>query len=236
MSNIKEFFKNNKSLIVSIVLGICLAISLLMLGRTLYKNYDLKKINIANVTALTDSIQYYKGKNGELVAEKTLLIGDMDLLKVANAELAEKINSMKVNNPTQIIYVETVVDNSTHDTIWETPAIYDSSFVKEFDFSDKWRELAGSVTVKDTTMSLNIDKDKVFVDYTLAIKDNKVYMASDNPYVQYNEIQGLTMPKQKKRFSMGIGPTISYGYDFQHKNFAPCVGISIGIYYNLFQF
>ena len=233
--SIKELVKKHKYMLIIIALAACLLLSLLCLGRSIHNTREMKRREIANITALTDSIQYYKGKNGDLVAEKTLLIGDMDLLKIANKDLADKIEDMKVNQPTQVVYVETVIDNSTHDTVWQIPSI-DTTIVREFNFDNKWRQLNGNVTFDNMNLGLNILNDKVFVNYALAIKDNKVYISSDNPYVQYNEIQGLTLPKQRKPFSIGIGPTFSYGYDFQHKTFGPNFGISIGLYYNIFQF
>ena len=83
---------------------------------------------------------------------------------------------------------------------------------------------------------MSINKDKIYLDYTLAIKDGKVYIQSDNPYVKYNEIQGLSIDgfkyKRQKRF--GIGPSIGYGYDFTNNKFSPYIGISLN--YNLICF
>lgn len=235
ITDFKAFVQRNKNAVAIIVLAICLFISLLCLGRSIYNTNEMKKRDIANVTALTDSINYYKSKNGDLVAEKTLLIGDMDLLRIANKDLADQIEDMKIHKPTQVVYVETIIDNSTHDTVWQAPNI-DTTIVREFNFDNKWRQLNGNIKYENTDLSLLINNNKVFVNYALAIKDNKVYISSDNPYVQYNEIQGLTLPKERKPFSIGVGPTISYGYDFQHKTFGPTVGISVGVYYNIFQF
>ena len=77
-------------------------------------------------------------------------------------------------------------------------------------------------------MNLNIEKDKVFLDYTLAVENNKVYVKSNNPYVQYNKIQGIELPKPKKRWTtVVIGPSISYGYDFNGKCFGPSINLSL---------
>jgi hypothetical protein len=233
--NIKELIKKHKYVLIIIALALCLIGALACWGKSMYNANQWKKININNVTALTDSINYYKSKNGDLVAEKTLLIGDMDLLKIANKELADKIEDMKVNNPQQVVHIETVIENDVHDTVWMIQES-DTTIQKEFDFSNKWRILSGNINLDKNLLSLSIEQDKVLVDYTLAIKDNKVYITSENPYVKYNEIQGLTLPKQKKLFSIGVGPAISYGYDFQHNCFAPVVGVSVGLYYNIFQF
>ena len=117
----------------------------------------------------------------------------------------------------------------------ENFSIKDYKIIKDFAFNNKYRELEGQVSLFDTTLSLNINKDKIYLDYTLALKDGKVYVQSDNPYVKYNEIQGLTIPSniaKTKRF--GIGPSVGYGYDFKFKKFSPYIGVSVN--YNLISF
>ena len=231
----KEFIALIKKYKTQIILGALLFLAVLFgINQTVAKRNVIRQ-NDNNIVALTDSIHYYQGRNGELIAEKTLLLGDMHTLELANAELAQTIEDMKINNPQQVVYIETEIINEVHDTTWMIEP-NDTLIQKAFDFSNQWRVLNGSIKLQENNLSLNIDNDKVFANYTLAIKDNKVYLASDNPYVQYNEIQGITLPKTKKNFSLGVGPTISYGYDFQHKNFAPVVGVSVGLYYNFLQF
>ena len=142
---------------------------------------------------------------------------------------------MKIHNPQQVVYVKTEIVNEVHDTIW-TIDDNDSIVKKEFDFSNQWRTLNGFVQLKDKDLTLSIKEDKVLVDYVLAIKDNKVYITSDNPYVKYNEIQGITIPKTRKNFSIGVGPTVSYAWWPGMTRPTPCFGVSVGLYYNLFQF
>jgi len=196
---------------------------------------DYKDRNNNNVVALTDSIKYYKTKYGEVYVSKTLLEGDLNTLKIVNDSLYNTIKDMKLNKPTTIVYIDNTIDNGAKDTSWTIPQIpsqIDSVFypmiTKKFDFNNKYRELEGKVTIKDSTMNLNIEKDKVFVDYTLAVENNKVYVKSNNPYVQYNKIQGIELPKPKKRWTtVVIGPSISYGYDFNGKCFGPSINLSL---------
>lgn len=211
---------------------------LLMIGITfdaIRSCQDYKDRNNNNVVALTDSIKYYKTKYGEVYVSKTLLEGDLNTLKIVNDSLYNTIKDMKLNKPTTIVYIDNTIDNGTKDTSWTIPQIpsqIDSVFypiiTKKFDFNNKYRELEGKVTIKDSTMNLNIEKDKVFVDYTLAVENNKVYVKSNNPYVQYNKIQGIELPKPKKRWTtVVIGPSISYGYDFNGKCFGPSINLSL---------
>ena len=211
---------------------------LLMIGITfdaIRSCQDYKDRNNNNVVALTDSIKYYKTKYGEVYVSKTLLEGDLNTLKIVNDSLYNTIKDMKLNKPTTIVYIDNTIDNGAKDTSWTIPQIpsqIDSVFypmiTKKFDFNNKYRELEGKVTIKDSTMNLNIEKDKVFLDYTLAVENNKVYVKSNNPYVQYNKIQGIELPKPKKRWTtVVIGPSISYGYDFNGKCFGPSINLSL---------
>ena len=198
---------------------------------------DYKDINNNNVVALTDSIKYYKTKYGEVYVSKTLLEGDLSTLKIVNDSLYQTIKDMKLNKPTSVVYIDNTIDNGAKDTSWVIPPITSNGdsiiavypmITRNFEFNNKFRELEGDVTIKDTTLSLNINKDKVFVDYTLAIEDNKVYVKSNNPYVQYNKIQGIELPKPKKRWTtIVIGPSISYGYDFNSCKFGPSINVSL---------
>ena len=198
---------------------------------------DYKDRNNNNVVALTDSIKYYKTKYGEVYVSKTLLEGDLSTLKIVNDSLYNTIKDMKLNKPTTVVYIDNTIDNGEKDTSWVIPPIPSGGdsiimvypmITKNFEFNNKYRELEGDVTIKDSTMNLNITKDKVFVDYTLAVEDNKVYVKSNNPYVQYNKIQGIQLPQPKKRWTtLVIGPSIGYGYDLKNGNFGPSISLSL---------
>ena len=232
IENLKTYIKKYLDRIL-VFIGFLLMLSLLI--TSIKSCQDYKDRNNNNVVALTDSIKYYKTKYGEVYVSKTLLEGDLNTLKIANDSLYQTIKDMKLNKPTSVVYIDNTIDNGAKDTLWTIPQIpsqIDSVFypmiTKRFEFNNKYRELEGKVTIKDSTMNLNIEKDKVFVDYTLAIEDNKVYVKSNNPYVQYNTIQGIQLPKQKKRWTtLIIGPSISYGYDFKSKTFGPSINLSL---------
>ena len=225
-----------KNSMPSIILGAVLFASLAALGATISKNISLRKQYDHNMEALTDSIHTYKGRNGDLVAEKTILIGQYNDLKNLYDDLDEKVKNMKVRNPDQVVYVETEVINEVHDTTF----IIDRSLPslrKDFDFSNNYRQLAGFMELKDDNLGLNITQDRTLVDYTLAIKDGRVYLSSSNPYVQYNEIQGITIPAPKKpKFSIGIGPQLGAGFDLINKTPGIYAGVGISANFNIISF
>ena len=201
---------------------------------------DNKKSSIHNIVALTDSIKQYSGKNSELIAQKTILEGDIELLKQTNKDLYDKLNSVKVNDPNTVIQVSGNIDYNSvkKDTVWvcqkeqtESSVVSDSIIYKNFDFSNKYRELTGTVWKKDSLIGLNIEKDKMFFDYTIAIKNDQLYITSDNPYVQYNSLTGYVnqIPKEKK---WAIGPVIGVGFSINGK-ITPYIGV--GLSYNLIR-
>lgn len=234
MSIILTFWNKNK---YSIILGLVSILLLVFCTISIKQCISYKDMNNNNVVALTDSIQYYKTKNNELYVSKTLLEGDLSTLKIVNDSLYQTLKDMKIKDPTAVVHFENTIDNGQKDTSWTIPPIPSDvddivsnypMITKQFNFNNKYRELEGDVTLKDSTLNLNINKDKVFVDYSLAIEDNKVYIKSSNPYVQYNMIQGLTIPSVKKRkTSLVIGPSINYSYDLNNKAFGPSIGVSI---------
>ena len=193
-----------------------------------------KNVNDKNIIALTESVKYYKGKYGNEVAKKTIIETDYKNLQNINDSLYRMIQSMQVKKPDIVIGGLASVDNGKHDTIY-TPTVTEidsKNIYRRFDFSNQYRELAGNVSYTNDTLGLHIEKDRIQFKYALAIKDNVVYMTSDNPYVKFNSITGLTIPKQKKEKKFGIGPSIFGGYG--NKGFV--YGIGIGLQYNFINF
>ena len=184
LNTIVDFLKRYKKDLIYILAIACLLFGLCISVKSCQRNKDAYE---NNVIALTDSVSYYKAKNGEIVASKTLLEGDISLLKKVNSELAEELNSMKIKNPEQVVKIVTEYIQSPSDTVWIVDSI--SNVTKQFNFTNNWRSLAGNVYLQNNKLGLNIDKDEVYANYTLAIKDNKAYVVCDNPYIKISDIQ-----------------------------------------------
>ena len=182
-----------------------------------------KKNNEHNIKALTDSMTYYRTTADDIAVQKSILIGDICLLKKTNDSLYNKVKELGVKKPSQVVYINNDVINEVHDTTW----VYNTEkdIKKEFDFSNKYRELSGTVLRKDTTLALYINRDIVHLDYTMAIKDGVVYVSSTNPYVKFNDIQGLTIPKIKQK-NWHIGPAIGVGVGRDWK-ISPYIGFNL---------
>ena len=110
-----------------------------------------------------------------------------------------------------------------------------------FYFSNQWRTLNGEIIYNNDSLRLDFCEDIVKFDYTLAIdKDNVIHVKSDNPYVQFNDISGFTVPKPRpKRWGLSVyaGFGVNLGYNpFQQKTqmtLGPSVGFAVT--YDLIQ-
>ena len=225
------FVRNHKRILIEAfsVIAFFMFITMAVNRCSYYKN-----VNNKNIIALTESVKYYKGKYGYEVAKKTMIETDYKNLQNINDSLYRMIQSMQVKKPDIVIGGLTSVDNGKHDTIY-TPTVTEinsKNIYRRFDFSNQYRELAGNVSYTNDTLGLHIEKDRIQFKYALAIKDNVVYMTSDNPYVKFNSITGLTIPRQKKEKKFGIGPSVFGGYG--NKGFV--YGIGIGLQYNFINF
>lgn len=225
------FVRNHKRILIEVfsVVAFFVFITLSINKCTYYKN-----VNDKNIIALTDSVNYYKGKYGNEVAKKTMIETDCKNLQNINDSLYRMIQSMQVKKPDIVIGGSTSIDNGKHDTVYipTVTEITSKNIYRKFDFSNQYRELTGNVNYTNDTLGLHIEKDITQFKYALAVKDNVVYMTSDNPYVKFNSITGLTIPKQKKEKKFGIGPSVFGGYS--NKGFV--YGIGIGLQYNLMNF
>ena len=222
----KETWKKFKSILILGIICICLGIVCISSIRSCI-SYKEQANN--NIVALKDSIHYHKTKYNELYVSKQILIGNMSTLKVAYDSLYNTLKDMNINDPSSVVYVNTVIENVKHDTVWnikkDSSIVYQNLY-QDFSFRNKYRELTGNIYLNDSLLGLNIEKDNVFADFTMAIENNKVFIKSNNPYVKYNDIKGLTLPNYNRKTTLVIGPSLTYGYDFTNRQFGPTLGIS----------
>lgn len=228
MDKIVEFLKSVKTHLAYILTIVLLLFALSISIRSCQES---KQSHNNNINALVDSVSYYKAKNGELVASKSLLEGDMSLLKKTNSELVNELSSMKIDNPEQVVKIVTEYIKAPSDTVWMIDST-NVNITKQFDFTDDYRSLAGDVYLKNDVLGLNISKDEVYANYTLAIKDNKAYITTNNPYIKISDIQGITIPTPKPKHFY-LGPSINFGYDPIQNKPTFSVGVSLG--YSLFS-
>ena len=230
---LKNLWENNKKDILQFLVMIVLFVwALISMQRCsiMKHNYETSQNNIV---ALTDSIEYYECKTGELVAQKTMHKGEIKDLKESHSKelncLYDDLNSMKRKNAQMAAQLKGFIDNPVKDTIWKYDTIkFEKSLIQPFDFSDKWRILSGNITLKDDTIGLNIKEDQVFFDYTIAIEDGCIYIKSDNPYVKYDYVTAI-QEQQKKPKHWNIGFQAGFGFQYGMFNKTIDVGPYLGV-------
>ena len=233
----KDFFKdllpdNKKDIFQVLVMLILFIWALVSMQRCskMKLNYETCQNNIV---ALTDSLEYYESKTGELVAQKTMLTGEIKDLKESHSkelnDLYNDLNSMKRKNAQMAAQIKGFIDNPAKDTVWKYDTInFAQPLVQPFDFSNKWRTLSGNITLDSNTMGLNIKEDQVFFDYTIAIEDGCIYIKSDNPYVKYDYVTAI-QEQQKKPKRWNIGFQAGFGFQYGMFNKTIDVGPYLGV-------
>ena len=186
----------------------------------------------ANLRALTDTISYYKAKDGDIVAVKSAFVARAEELKMLNKELYDKIKSLNVKpgTITNTVYMQGETQFLPQDTAYvikHDTINYVKGVTRDFAFNNEWRDLEGLIKYKNDTLGLNITKDIVRFDYTVAMdKNNKIYIKSSNPYVKYNEISGFQVPQQRQK-KWGVGPQVGVSYDPIHNKIVPTIGVGL---------
>ena len=232
---LKNLWMNHKKDIFQVLIMIILFVwALLSMQRcsTMKLEYNTAQNNIV---ALTDSIEYYESKTGELIAQKTMLTGEIKDLKESHSkelnDLYNDLNSMKRKNAQLAAQIENTIERPSVDTLWKYDTVLvTQNLVQPFQFKDKWRNLSGNITLENNTMGLSILEDQTFFNYTIAIEDGLVYLMSDNPYVQYNRITAIQESQKKPKrwnigFQMGLG--FQYGLFREKVDIGPYLGIGV---------
>jgi len=215
-----------------LLLGIGLAFSFVKMSR-------MSREADHNIAAMTDSLHHYKTKYGDEYFAKTILEGDLKLLKQVNDSIYKEVEKMKIKNPQTVVYVETITETAKHDTVWQLPPdllLKDARLVKDFSFSDKWHLLDGTIKLENSDMKLDVNNNKVFASFVVAVENGRAYLKTDNPYIKIDDITGIAVPQRKekvKRLGLTIGPAASVGYSFNSKKIEPYVGISLVFGYDL---
>lgn len=212
-------------IVLLLFISMCISMRQCISNKHLYDN---------NIIALTDTIKYYKGKNKELVASKTMLETSFNNIKYINDSLYNVLKSIGVKNPDNVVYIETIIRDEKHDTMWVDTTT--SNIKKNFDFSNQYRRLKGYVFLnRPDTLGLSIEQNDVIADFTIAQKDNKMYITSNNPYIKYNNIIGIKNQSERKTKTkrFGIGPYIGIGINKDTK-IEPTIGI--GLTWSVFRF
>lgn len=208
----------------------------------LYHKNSVKSQEIAqyeqNWKAAMDTVEFYKLKNGDLLAEReTFIASEADaraLLDMSKAELADikkqlgsalaTITKLKSEVRIDSIYIESEPTYVTADSI-SIP----------FSFKDEWLALSGRTDYYSGMGHTNIFNISMDTPLTVGLAENGKYFAtSPNPYLHITDITSVVSDKavpKKQHWGIGVSIGPSVGYDFHHKDIYYGIGGTIGIIY-----
>ena len=214
----KEFFKDHWKDIVLAVAGIAV-IALLM--STTCTRQDLNKAE-TNLKALTDTVHTYKLKNGELMYEKQGFIAEKAELEKYIGVKESEIKDIERKLKSALATIARLEVQVRIDTIHMTDSVEvlpDSTYNCHFKYEDNWIALDGTTQVKLDPFNSHTVMNSINMDVPLKVgmtKDDKWFVTTDNPYVEFSTIEGANIEKAKpKRFSLGVqlgvGGVFGYG-------------------------
>lgn len=209
----------------------------------LYHRNSVKSQEIAqyeqNWQAAMDSVEHYRLKNGELLAERQSFIlsekdmqAQLDMSKDEIKDLKKKLGSAiatltKVKGEVRVdsIYIESEPTIVTVDTV-SAP----------FSFKDNWLALDGQFNYGSGTARTSLYNITMSTPLTIGTAENgKFFVTTPNPYLHITDITSTisekVVPKPKHwHFGVSIGPSV--GYDFHHKDIYYGIGGMVGFQYS----
>lgn len=201
----------------------------LICGLFLWSTCSVEETEGDNISALLDSVNIYKMKNGELLHYKAIYEGKnleltslLDQDKKYIKELESKVGHIrtvtKVRSEVRVDTVKTVLT--------DTIIAGDTAVVaKKFAYENRWVSLNGYI-YKD---SISIDHISLPVDLTI-VQGKKVGVISSNPYIYIKDIKSAR--ESTSRWSLGITAGAGVTWDGHKFEYGP--SINVGLTYRLF--
>ena len=204
--------------IIMIVSGIVI-IALIM--STTCVRQDLNKAE-TNLKALTDTVNTYKLKNGELMYEKQGFIVEKKELEEYIGIKESEIKDIERKLNSALATIARLEGQVRIDTIHMVDSIFitaDSTYINNFKYNDSWVTVDGTSCFKLDPFNSHTTINSISMVVPLKVgttKDDKWFVSTDNPYVEFGTIEGANIDKAKpKRFSLGVqlgvGPSFGYG-------------------------
>ena len=203
------------------------------------KNNSIDELN-QNLKASKTQIEQLELKNGELLTTRDLYISKESELKNILDITEKEVKELKKKLGSTLTYISDIQSRVEFDTIF---AVKDSiiyitpqTIKNNFKYGDEWVDLRGEslMNLTDSTSQTTINKLSINVPLRTGITDNyKIFIQSDNPYVNFISIEGAVLDKskinKKQRWSHGIsfGVGVQYGIVSKRFDVGPQIGYSL---------
>jgi len=254
---------STNTFIIALLVGVILL--LVKCNNDSRKNLEAQSIiSKNNIQVLNDSVKYLKGENGQVIAERGILIANKKDLKEINSQLYNKINDLEESIPN--LKPKVVIDYKTkieHDTVYissDLEFINDSSYIVNFKKDTIYdennsRSLEGKISIglladsiskynKVKVSDVKLTKDIINMNATLVLgtkdKELKVWLESKYPGFEASKIEAVTLdpsihPELKKLNNKKYSVGPYVGLGIgQNLSILPTFGI--GIQYSIFKF
>lgn len=246
----KTFLQKNWK---NILLGVFGFIIIVLLMSTTCTSQKLGKAE-KNIKALTDTLHTYELKNGELLYEKQGYIAEKKELEEYIGIKEKEVKEIEKKLKSALATIAKLQAQVRIDTIHMTDSIEvlpDSTINCHFEYKDDWLVLDGVTNVKLNPFNTHTIINNIGMEVPLKVgttKDDKWFVTSENPYVQFTSIEGANIEKTKpKRWSIGIqggvGAVFGYGISGSSDGIVRTGWIlgggaylGFGITYKLFEF
>lgn len=197
-----------------------------------------------NILAFKGKLEQVELKNGELLSSRdsyVATINDLEeLLGIAKQEAREiqrQLNSKiayiaKLEQNTRVEYIEVVKDSIIY--VDNSP----KKVIASFHYNDNWLSLNGENEVTmDGEFDCKTTLRNIQMNTPLTVgltNDYKIFVKSENPYVNFSSIEGAVIDKQamrprKKRFGWGLQLGVGAMYDVIDNDIAvgPYAGLGV---------
>lgn len=220
--------------------------ALFVLGGTflyLYHRNSVKSQQIAqyeqNWKAAQDSVEHYRLKNGELLAERQSFVLSESELRSQLDMSKDEIKDLKKKLGSALAQVAKVQSEVRIDSIYieSTPTIVAvDTLSAPISFKDNWLTLNGQVDYGSGKVRTNLYNISMSAPLTIGTAENgKFFVSTSNPYLHITDITSVISEKvvpKRGHWSIGISIGPSVGYDFHHKDIYWGMGGMVGLQYN----
>jgi len=179
---------------------------------------------------LTDSIHYYKLKNGKQAAKISALNGDNASLELLLSETSSQLKEItrKYNRVDAAIEIKTVTKIDTAHQRYTDTIKYE--FKRDWTIQSEWYKIQGTSTQLGNT----INSIKIPNDLSIAVGQEgskyTITATNSNPYIKAAEMKSFTL--KTKPTHWGVGLIGGYGIGKSGATYF----VGAGIYYRLFGF
>lgn len=231
--------------------NIIILILSIILSLVLFKQCENNRIYEDNYIVLSDSINNYRDKIGNLYKEKESYILEIDNLKRINENLYAEVKNLK-DNPTVVTQVitEFKFDTIIIDNVTETDTL--NNKINTYKYADNFINM-------DITHILSNNKGKIEINnisstaniYTSIIENKKtrrlsIISRSDNPYLTINNVNGGFLDinssktltnyfKRENKWAITVQGGLGIVYDMQSQKLIGGPGFSVGVSRIIFQ-